>query len=301
MKKKNINIKSNCDGLELAVSIFEPVGKIKGIFQISHGMTEHKERYYDFMEYLTDNGYVCVINDHRGHGKSIKNKDDLGYLYDDNGDYIVEDLHQITNYIKELYPDKKIILFGHSMGSLVVRKYIKKYDLDIDKLIVCGSPSNNPLCGFGIFLTKVLSKIYGSHYRSNLIQNIAFGSYNKFNSTSKNAWLCSVDDVVYNYDEDELCGYIFTLNGFRNLFSLIRDVYSSDYKVNNKDLDIYFIAGSDDPVIVSIDKWISSQNFLKNIGYSNISSDIYSSDRHEILNEKDKNIVWKNILEFINR
>ena len=39
--------------------------------QIVHGMSEHKERYYPFMEYLAEKGFACIINDVRGHGKVL--------------------------------------------------------------------------------------------------------------------------------------------------------------------------------------------------------------------------------------
>ena len=60
-------IKSSSDGLPIEIACAIPKDKINGIVQISHGMSEHKERYFGFMEYLADNGYVCIINDHRGH------------------------------------------------------------------------------------------------------------------------------------------------------------------------------------------------------------------------------------------
>ena len=41
-----------------------------------HGMSEHKERYLPFMEYLQNRGYAAVIHDHRGHGKSIEREDE---------------------------------------------------------------------------------------------------------------------------------------------------------------------------------------------------------------------------------
>ena len=103
MKKNSFYLESNCDGLKLYVSIFEAKGKPRGIVQFAHGMVEHQIYYYDFIEYLCNNGYICVINDHRGHGKSVKNEDDLGYFYEEKGDYVVEDLHQITLYVKDKY------------------------------------------------------------------------------------------------------------------------------------------------------------------------------------------------------
>ena len=143
MRQEILTLYSKSDGLPLSVAKFAPDtdAEIKGIVQISHGMAEHKERYFPFMEYLVSKGYAAVINDHRGHGASVKSKDDLGYFYDESGRFIMEDLHQITQDIKEHLPGKPVYLFGHSMGSMVVRDYIKKYDDQIEKLIVCGSPS----------------------------------------------------------------------------------------------------------------------------------------------------------------
>ena len=44
-------------------------------------------------------------------------------------------------------------------------------------------------------------------------------------------------------------------------------------------LPIYFIAGANDPVISSIKKWYKAQQFLKELGYANISSDLYENMR----------------------
>ena len=104
---EEINIKSNYDGLNLGVTLVKPTNKeeIKGIFQICHGMAEHRKRYIPFMEWLADKGYICIIHDHRGHGDSIKEDEDLGYFYDERANAIVEDVYQITKYIKEQFPN----------------------------------------------------------------------------------------------------------------------------------------------------------------------------------------------------
>jgi len=300
---KDIIIKSDFDGLELSVLIKEPRNKAKGIVQISHGMAEHKERYIPFMNFLANNGYVVIINDHRGHGKSIRNKNDLGYFYDDTCEAIVDDLHQITNYIKKLYPNLPLYLFGHSMGSMVVRKYIKKYDNDIDKLVICGSPSKNKAVDLAIFIVKILSKFKGDYYRSDFVNKLAFGKYNKNinNINSKNAWICSNDVEVQKYDDDLLCGFTFTLNGFLNLFILMKDIYNrKGYLVQNKNLPIHFVAGAMDPVIMSKKDWELAQAFLKDVGYQNIKGKLYANMRHEILNELNNNGVFKDILTFFN-
>lgn len=153
---KSFQIKSNYDQLKLdgiIISCENP----KGIVQISHGMCEHKERYIDFMNFLSNQRYLCIIHDHRGHVKSIKDKNDLGYFYDNGHLAIVEELHQITLMIKQQYPHLPLYLLGYSMESIVVRCFRQKYDQDIDGLIVCGSPSDNPLTPIGIKIARIYS------------------------------------------------------------------------------------------------------------------------------------------------
>lgn len=301
--KTEITLNSNCDELPISVAVIAPDKDIKAIVQISHGMSEHKERYFDFMEFLAANGYAAIINDHRGHGKSVKNPDDLGYFYESKAEYIVEDLHQVTEYAKSLFPDKNVILFGHSMGSMVVRKYIKKYDHDIVKLIVCGSPSQHPLANVGVFANKLVKAVKGDHYRSRLVNDLTFGNYNDAidDIFSANSWICTNEDNVHAYDSDELCGFIFTTNGFENLFRLMKDIYSEKgWSVNNPELPILFIAGSDDPVTLGKKRWLLSQSFLRDRGYKNVKCKYYKGLRHELLNEKCNKKIYKDILSFIN-
>jgi len=300
MRVENVKIQSSCDGLMLDTLIYIPDSP-RGIVQISHGMAEHKERYKNFMEYLCNNGYVVVINDHRGHGKSIRDSNDLGYFYDESGKFIVDDLLKVTVYIKDRFSGLPVILLGHSMGSLVVRAYLKKYPKEINKLIVCGSPSKNDNIDMAITLTKLIKKVKGDRYRSNFIYKLVFGKYMKdFSGDSPHQWICSNIDVVNEYDKDNLCGFVFTTNGFLNLFHLMKDVYNRDgWLCENIDIPILFVAGNADPVIDSEVKWQSAQDFLRSIGYTRISSKLYPNLRHEILNEIGKEEVYNDILEFI--
>ena len=299
MKEENIKIISDQDSLELDCLLIKPNKEIKAIVEIAHGMNEHKERYIDFMKFLAKNGYASFIHDHRGHGKSIKNNNDLGYFYEDNASYVVEDLHQINEYLKNKFKDKKIILFGHSMGSMIVRKYIAKYDDKIDGLMVCGSPSENKSAKFGLMLIKIAELFKGEKYRSKRLKKLMFGGFNKKNETI-NSWICTNEDIVQKYNKDNLCRYDYTLNGLENIVRLMIDIYNPKiYRKNNLNLPIYFIAGSEDPVITSIEKWNKAQEFLGKQGYKNIRGTLYENMRHEILNETQNEIVYSDILVWI--
>lgn len=301
MNEEYITLESKADKLPLSVLIMTPDEAPTAIFQLVHGMAEHKERYRDFMEFMCQNGYVCIIHDHRGHGGSVKSDSDLGYFYDNGDVNVIKDIEQIGDYIDELYPDLPRYLFGHSMGSLAVRVYAAEHDDEIEGLIVCGSPSNNPAASFAIFLTDLISIFRGDKYRSKFINNIALGAFDKATGESGEfTWLSYYEANRTSFIDDEKCGFTFTLNGFKSLFSLIKQTYSPKiYDIRNKNLKILFISGEDDPCTINQKKFNESVTFMKDIGYKNIKSKMYPKMRHEILNETTKNEVYSDIKNFI--
>lgn len=298
MKREEITIRSNCDGLDLGVSIRIPEHPT-GILQLVHGMAEHRERYHDFMDYCAEHGLVVIIHDHRGHGASVKSKEDFGYFGKDGVENIVQDVHQLTEYVRGRFPRLPLTLFGHSMGSLVVRCYIQEYDRDIDGLIVCGSPSYKVGARVGILIAKLMQVFKGEKHRSNFVNNVAFASnMKKFkHEGNPNAWVVSDPAVLAAYDADERDGFIFTLNGFETLFKLMQRAYSKKgWAMQNPNLPVLFIAGEDDPCIIDEKHLQKAVEFLRQRGYHHVSSKLYPHMRHEILNEIGKAEVWRDVV-----
>ena len=176
IKKYETSICSNQDGLELSVLWLEPEKEPKGILQISHGMSEYKERYLPFMRYLCERGYLCAIHDHRGHGKSVKFQEDLGFTYGGGAQAMLQDIRTVNRKIHAGYPELPVILMGHSMGSLAVRAFIAEHDSCVDMLIVCGSPSYNTAMPLGVGIAKLEKTFFGSRHRSKLIEAMSFGA-----------------------------------------------------------------------------------------------------------------------------
>lgn len=292
-------IEASADGLQIAMLISEPAGEPKGIVQIVHGMCEHKERYIPFMEYLSGHGYICAVHDHRGHGETVLDVEDLGYMYKGGWKALVEDIRLVQNEIKASYPALPYTLFGHSMGSMAVRSFTKRYDDSIDTLFVCGCPSHNPAGGAGRFLASVIGLFKGERYRSPLLQKLSFGSFNEpFKEEGyPSAWVCSDKDTLEAYHNDPYCTFTFTVNGFKNLLDLMKDCYSpKGWKMSNPKLPVYFISGAEDPCRIS-DKAIGkAADLMKRIGYTNTDLHLYPGMRHEILNETSRLQVWNDVL-----
>ena len=297
MEFKYTKMKSNFDGKDLEVMILEPKNP-KAIIQMCHGMAEIKERYQKTMEKLASAGYLCVMHDHRGHGHIDSN--DLGYMDDLSGRGIVLDVIQLTNELKIKYPNLPIYLFGHSMGSLVVRCVMKENDDAYAGLIVCGSPSKNPLVGIALVLTSLIGKVKGVRHRSPLIHQLSIGGYKIKGEKYDHAWITTDVEVQKAYDECEECGFMFTIDGFTNLFILMRDTYDSKgWQLKNSNCPIFFIAGEQDPCINSVKKFNDAVDFMRKIGYTNVTSKCYPKVRHEILNDACKEEVIQDILNFM--
>ncbi len=292
---------SQKDGLPLSVMLLEPEGEVRALVQFAHGMVEHKERYLPFMRYLAGRGCACIINDHRGHGASVRDEADLGYFYADGEANLVDDLHQITLWLREKYPKLPLVLFGHSMGSLAVRAYAGQYSDDIDALIVCGSPGENPAAGPGLAMIAVLSKLLGERYRSRLFYGMTIGTFQKRFPDRDHpcAWISRNMENVTAYEHDPLCSFRFTLNGNRALLRLMRRAYH--LPKGKYDLPVYFFSGADDPCAPDRKGFENAMDAMRRAGFENVSGKMFDGLRHEILNETQCDMVfeeiWKTAIE----
>lgn len=270
----------------------------KAAVVLVHGMAEHKKRYFPFMTWLSEQGFACVITDLRGHGADVP-ADDLGYFGKKGNELLIEDTLEVVRWTKSQYPGLKVFLFGHSMGSLIVRCFAKKFDAQIDGLVVCGSPSKNSAAGPGIILTQLIGLFKGKRYRSPLLEKLSTGAYEKRFAAEglTNAWLSTNKANVQAYNNDPLCGFRFTANGYQGLMRLMQDTYDpDDWTVANPALPVHFIAGSEDPCIGSIKQFSEAVSFFRSRGYKTVTSKIYPGLRHEILNELGKEEVWRDVV-----
>ena len=297
------SIPSHTGNTDLFVQSIAPANpaEIKGIIQIVHGMAEHTDRYLDVAKYLCEKGFYVIMHDHAGHGRSVRSDEDDGYFCDKNGWLcLVDDVYEVTKLARKEVPGKKLIIWGHSMGSFITRKYIAKYKNGADAAILCGTAGANPAAGVGILLANIVAAIKGQKYKSKLINNIAFGSYNKrFSGDTGFEWLSVNEDNVKKYVADPKCGFLFTAAGFRDLFSVLKDVSSSAwYAAVPADMKIFLISGEDDPV-GNYGKGVTEvYEKLRSSGHSNVSIKLYEGMRHEIHNEKTNAVVYGDIADF---
>ena len=297
-----MKMRSSYDDLDISVIVVAPDHEPKAVLQISHGMCGCKERFLPFMEYMAGNGVACVAGDHRGHGGSVKEPTDLGYMYEGGYLALVDDMRMITDWIHIEYPGKPVYLLGHSMGSMAARVYAKYDDSEIDGLVICGSPSWNPMAWVGLLFGNLMCAVGLSRHRLVIGQRMASNRYNrKFSSEGYQAWTCSDPQERKSLSENPLCNFVLTANGSRNVMGLMVETYrKGHWNTSNPHMPVRFISGEDDPMMLNEKKFHAAAQNLCDRGYTNVTSAIYPSMRHEVLNEIGKEEVWDEILEFMN-
>ncbi len=287
-----------------AVRYLPDTDDVKGVVQIVHGLAEHVERYEEFAAFLTDKGFVVTGEDHLGHGKTVKKGDTLGYFCEqDPATVVVRDVHRLKKMTQEKYPMVPYILFGHSMGSFMVKNYMSRYGKGISGVILGGTGNykKSVLC-IGKMVAAMQRKIKGPKYVSKLMNDIIFNNNNKAYEPARTPvdWFSKDTEKVDAYVADPLCGFPFTMNGVETLFELIERMNDKEELAKiPKDLPVYIVSGDKDPVGECGKGVQEVYDSLKAVGLQKVEMKLFEDDRHEILNETNRVEVMQNIYKWI--
>lgn len=276
----------------------------KAIVQIIHGMVEYIDRYDEFATFLANNGFLVIGHDHLGHGLSVINKEDYGYFGKNPSELLVNDMNKLREMFQD---DKPYFMIGHSMGSFLLRKYLAVYGKNLSGAIIIGTGYVEPVVTrFGIIVTNIEGLFKGEKHRSKLLLKLSNGKdYKKFvsdGSDLKRNWLTKDIEIARKYYSNPMCSFIFTDNGYKGLFESIN--YCCKMRNINKipkKLPILITSGEDDPVGGMGIGVTKVYNLFNKAKINNVELKIYPNDRHEILNETDRDVVYNDILKWLNK
>ncbi len=287
-------------------TFFEPKDDlVKATLLIVHGMAEHSGRYATFAQFLADNGIAVATYDQLGHGKTIKSSNELGFFGDEHPvQSLLKDVIIMADNLKSRHPDVPHFIMGHSMGSFIVRTVIKHHAQDFTGALLMGTAQSNPLTKILLPVNKFLAKAAPrkpNTFLSEITNKVLNSKLKNRNSTSPFAWLSESTTNIENYEADPLTGFTFTNNGFMSLFVLMQSgLHKGWAKTIAKDFPMLFVSGENDPIgdmgkgIRNIVKNLNKQNF------SHVQTKLYPNMRHEPLHEQDNQVVYKDILEWLN-
>lgn len=304
IKKEELYFDSRDNVTKIHAIRWIPEQKPIAVLQIVHGMAEYVDRYDEFASKMADRGFLVVGDDHLGHGQSVPTGGTYGYFCEnDPATVVVRDVHRLKKMTQTAYPGVPYFIMGHSMGSFITRNYLCKYGSGIDGVVIMGTGMQpKPVLLASKTVAAIQKVFYGSKHVSHFIDKSAFGSYNKKIQDARTAvdWLTKDADRVDAYIEDARCGFVFTVNGFQTLFELIWRLYKKENLENMpKDLPILFASGTDDPVgdyFKGVQRAIDS---FKEVGMKDITVKKYETDRHELLNETDREQILEDIYNWL--
>ena len=227
MKKSEVYLPSNDGKNQLHTVIWEPDTEYpRAILQIVHGMCEYVDRYDDFANYLTQNGFAVIMG---------------------------------TGFI----PDSAAKI--------------------------------------GMMLSSLICKTKGERYKSKLLESLTLGSNNKAFAPNRTPddWLTRDEKAVDKYVNDKLCGFTFTAKAYNDFFKIIHSIaINKKCEGISKELPVLITSGEVDPVggKKACEKLLFKYESAK---ITDTSIRIYPNDRHEILNELDKEEVYKDIADWL--
>ncbi len=283
------------NNFELVGYLWDKVENPVGVVQIIHGMQEHALRYNSLARFLNKKGLIVFASDLRGHGQTaLLHNLPLGYSDGDLFMEVVKDQIKITEYLSDKF-HLPISIFGHSFGSFVTQRYMVENGFKVKNVILSGSTYTNSFQYKSGYLLAKIQRAFGLKKKeAKLIEKMSLKAYGK--DFPNGNWLTRDEKVWEEYNQDELCGKPFPVNFYYSFFKNARHNYKN---LNNIPyyLPILILSGTDDPVpgkdgIIKLFYTYAKAKkklFLKS----------YLDDRHEIINELDKEEVFEDIAKFI--
>ena len=275
-----------------------------GVVQIAHGIAEHVERYDGFARYLADRGWLVVANDHLGHGQSVREESELGFFAENGGwELAVGDMRKLYALTHSSRPELPYFLFGHSMGSFLTRTYLIRCPDGLRGAVICGTGQQSPaLVAGGNFMGALEVRRKGPRFRSETLNKLAFGSYNKCFPEQRTDydWLSRDTETVDRYIADPLCGFVPTAGLFSDMMGGIRFISSrKNIARMPKALPVFFISGDMDPVGENGKGVQRAYNAFLAAGMQDVTMKLYHDCRHELLNELNRDEVMRDVLDWL--
>lgn len=296
--RKEFTIPSSDGVHQVHTVLWLPEGEPKAVVQLVHGICEYALRYDPFAGFLAEHGFAVVGHDHLGHGLTAKGPEEYGYF--DQWWDLVHDVRGVQLKVKETYPELPYFLLGHSMGSFVARTFLIDYPGAVDGCILSGTGQEPALT---VAAGKLLTGLGDPHKVNKLFYDLSIGAYNrKFAPARTGAdWICRDEKVVDAYLADPLCNFRTTAGMNHAMMNGLRYVAQKRNLARmDKDTPVYFFAGDADPVgamgkgVKKVARW------FQEAGVKDVTVKLYPGGRHEMLNETNREEVFRDTLAWLN-
>jgi alpha-beta hydrolase superfamily lysophospholipase len=285
----------------LFVYRWEPEAAPKAIVLIAHGMAEHAGRYERVAGALNAAGYAVYAPDHRGHGRTAQDDAALGWAGPDGWNGMVADLERVAETARAEHPGIPVFVFGHSMGSTLVQRFIQLRGNDVAGAVLSGTYASIAGLPLLALVAGLLARGGGARKPSPLLKK-TFADFNKPFAPGATGfeWLSRDADEVRKYVDDPRCGFVVS-NGFvADMARFYRELWrpASEAKIP-RTLPVLIFSGEHDPVGASMAGPNALAERYRAHGMTDVTVRGYPEARHETLNETNRDEVTRDAIAWL--
>ena len=263
----------------------KPLLKINGLSIISHVSKKAEEANIGDVIVATEDQEI--IDDVKGNGFNA----------------ILKDQNDVIKLAKERHPNKPIICFGHSLGSIINLNYALRYPKMVNALACWNSGIETGILPRASRIILSIESFFRDPNLPSLIAwKLSFGAWNsKFKPNRTNFdWLSRDDKEVDLYVNDSLCGFEASISMWRDILEGVFFAGNQKNLINlDKNLPVHILGGGIDPCTNNGKDMEKLALKLKNNGLSDVTCNILDDTRHESLNEVNRNQTTKEFMNWL--
>ena len=262
----------NKAGLKIFTRTWLPVGDIRGIIIITHGLNSHSGYYQWVAEQFTADNYAVYAPDQQGRGLSEGER-----FYTDNIYDLVADVDHVVDLAKKKHPKVPVFLLGHSAGGVLACLYTLEHQAKINGLICESFAFKVPAPDFALAVLKGVSHI-APHLHTIKLKN------EDFSRNSEVVAFMNSDPLITSESQPS-----------KTMEQLVKADERLEKEFSKITLPVFILHGTHDKAT----KTSGSQFFYDNAGSPDKSLKLYEGHYHDLLNDTDKEIVMNDILEWV--
>ena len=304
MKASHLTLEAS-DGQQLAGHRWEGDSDAapRAAIQIAHGASEHSARYGRLAQVLVDAGYAVYALDHRGHGRTADAFGRFGVARPGGWEAIVRDTHELSERIRAELPAVPVVLFGHSMGSMIAQAHIQQWGDELAGAVLSGTTGGLGLDDATLQAVTALGEGDTADEPSEVFAAMFAGFNEPFAGPDATGfeWLSRDTSEVQLYVDDPWCGEPLS-NGFvADMLNGTSATWRPEAEARvPRDLPLYVFSGERDPVGGARGESVRALVArYEEMGVGPITLRLYPDGRHEMLNETNRDEVHSDLLGWL--
>ena len=279
------------------------IDNAQAIVQIVHGGAEHAGRYAALANAFNRCGYTVYAEDHRGHGRTGEINTKLGDMGEANAfERVCDDVLALGKRAKAENPGLPLVIIGHSLGSLITQRLLLQHSDLFAAAVLSGSPDILSISAAAELVHAEVNRV-GRDQVSDVLEA---GTVEGFAAAVPDAktphdWLSRDPEQVQLYIQDPWCGFALCAGVWQDLIAamLVTTEVSAVAATLRKDMPVYILSGSDDPVNGNWSAIERLEGNYKQCGLADITVKKYPGGRHEMFNETNRDEVIAELLNWL--